>query len=75
MHAVVVPPTRQPLLCLDALPQLPSHSLGCPHSHRLPPPFPGLLPLPEITVTSAQHGQAAPVSRGCTLYVERPPEQ
>ncbi|PRW58338.1 hypothetical protein C2E21_2711 [Chlorella sorokiniana] len=35
----------------------------------------GLLPLPDITVTSAQHGQAAPVSRGCTLFVERSPEQ
>lgn len=35
----------------------------------------GLLPLPDITVTSAQHGQAAAISRGCTLLVDRPQEQ
>lgn len=35
----------------------------------------GLKRLPEITVRSAQHGQEAEPSRGCLLFVERPPEQ
>jgi hypothetical protein len=35
----------------------------------------GLLRLPEITATLPQHGQQVEVTRGCTAFVERPPEQ
>jgi hypothetical protein len=35
----------------------------------------GLLRLPEITATALQLGQAVEVSRGCSAFVERPPEQ
>lgn len=46
----------------------------------LPVPFSpsldaGLLRLPEITVSSVQHGQQVEVTRGCTVFVERPVEQ
>lgn len=42
------------------------------------PPHPssaGLLPLPAITMTAAQLGQQAEVTRGGTLFVDRPLEQ
>lgn len=45
-------------------------------STKPPLPLPtaaGLLRLPEVTASLA--GQAAEVTRGCTMFVERPPEQ
>jgi hypothetical protein len=35
----------------------------------------GLLRLPEITASAPQHGRSVEVTRGCTIFVQRPPEQ
>lgn len=39
-----------------------------------PPPSAGLLRLPEIVASSAQHAQQVEVTRGCSVFVDQPVE-